>query len=187
MFSSRSLNCAILAVALLAGGCDRQTDSPAQPPAAAAPETPVGVLDRSHKGAPLPALTVKDAGGKPLKLAELTGKPVLINLWATWCGPCVVELPTLNAIAADAGAPVRVVTISQDSGDPGKVAAFLAERGGKALPAWIDPENDLSFHYQTGTLPTTVLYDAQGREVWRFVGGKEWNSAEAAKLIAEGA
>jgi len=144
------------------------------------------VVDRSHKGAPIPAFTLKDGAGKPLKLPSLAGKPTLVNLWATWCGPCVVELPTLNKLANRADLNLRVVTVSQDAGRPERVQAFLDERGLAQLPGWLDPMNDLSFHYATGTLPTTVLYDTQGREVWRYVGELDWTGPEAAKLLAEG-
>ena len=78
-----------------------------------------------------------------------------------------------------------MVTISQDMGDPGKVAAFLAERKLGALPGWLDPENTASDHYKVTTLPTTIYYDAKGRELWRYVGGHDWGDAEAAKMFAE--
>ena len=91
----------------------------------------------------------------------------------------------LDALANRAGTNVRIVTVSQDSGAPEKVQAFLDQRGFARLPAWLDPENDLSFHYATGTLPTTILYDSQGREVWRYVGGHDWSGAQAARLLDE--
>ena len=128
-------------------------------------------------------MTLADPQGRKLALTSLVGKPFLVNLWATWCAPCVTELPTLNKLAASGR--VRVVTVSQDSGEPDKVAAFLMGKGLARLEPWIDPQNDLSFHYATGTLPTTVLYDSTGREVWRFVGEHDWASAETTALLAE--
>jgi thiol-disulfide isomerase/thioredoxin len=122
------------------------------------------VVDRSHRGAPLPEITVRDAAGEELGLPSLTGKPALINLWATWCAPCVAELPTLNSIASRADLNLEVVTISQDAGEPEKVE---------------------SFHYGAGMLPTSILYDAGGREVWRYAGEKDWTSEDALKLLAE--
>lgn len=188
MLLSRSLKLAFLGCALLAGGCDRQSSEKAQPQASAsAPaegtNVPPGVIDRSHRGSLLPEFTLDDPSGKSLRLATLKGKPVLINLWATWCAPCIAELPMLEALAA--AGTIRVVTISQDMRPPAEVAAFLKERGLAKLEPWLDPQSDLSFHYQTGTLPTTVYYDASGREIWRFIGGHDWTNPETAKMLAE--
>lgn len=190
MLLSRSLKLAVLGLTVLAGGCDRQSADTAQPQASeSAPsatgrpqgQTPKGVLDRTTKGSPLPAFTLSDPAGRKLVLPSLKGEPVLINLWATWCAPCVKELPLLDQLAGK----VKVVTVSQDSADPEKVGAFLKDRGLKTLTPWLDPKNDLSFHYGTGTLPTTIYYDAQGREVWRYIGERDWSDAETAKLLAE--
>jgi len=185
LLPSRSLNAAVLALALIAGGCDRQSEAPAQPQASGEAAAKKGVVDRSHKGAPIPDFTLKDNAGDALKLPTLAGKPTLVNLWATWCAPCVVELPTLDKLAGRTGTNLRVVTVSQDAGRPERVQAFLHERGLDRLPGWLDPMNDLSFHYATGTLPTSVLYDAQGKEVWRYVGELDWTGPDAAKLLAE--
>lgn len=196
MLLSRSLKPAVLALALagptLLGGCDRQSGAPAQQEAGTAgkaqgagAEPLSGAIDRSHKGSELPDFTLADPAGKTLRLRDLKGRPALVNLWATWCAPCVVELPMVDALANRAGTNVRIVTVSQDSGAPEKVQAFLDQRGFARLPAWLDPENDLSFHYATGTLPTTILYDSQGREVWRYVGGHDWSGAQAARLLDE--
>ena len=176
-----------LAASTLLGGCDRQSGDAAQPQAtaSAAAKEAIGKIDRSHKGELLPAITVKDAGGKSLALASLRGQPVLVNLWATWCAPCIAELPTLDKLAADKAGSLKVLTVSQDMAGTEKVADFLKARGGANLEPWLDPESDLSFGYQAGTLPLTVLYDSAGREVWRFTGGNDWAGAEAAKLIAE--
>jgi len=169
--------------------CDRQSGGDKQPPAASsapasAPDAEGAALDRSHKGAQLPALSFKDASGKQIDTVSLKGKPVLINLWATWCGPCIAELPALNKLAA--GGKIRVLTISQDSESAkGKVAAFLKARGGDALEPWLDPEGAAAAQWQVSTLPASIYYDAQGREVWRINGGKDWAGAEATALLAE--
>jgi thiol-disulfide isomerase/thioredoxin len=193
VISSRPLNFVVLGLAVMAAGCDRQSGEKAQPPAMPASNVPSapasppasGVLDRSHKGEPLPEVTVRNPAGEMLKLAELKG-PVLINLWATWCAPCVTELPQLDKLAADRAGKLKVVTVSQDMGDGPKVAEFLKGKGLTRLEPWLDPQNDLAFKYGGGTLPTTILYDAAGSEVWRFVGGHDWTRPETAKMLAEG-
>ena len=194
MLSSRPLNSAVLGFVLgltvLAAGCDRQSANKAQPQPAAPPSAQgpaagagglAGTVDRSHKGEPLPDLTVKDPAGKTLKLGGLKG-PVLINLWATWCAPCVTELPLLDKLAETR----RIVTVSQDLEGGAKVAEFLKAKGLTRLEPWLDPQNDLAFRFGGGTLPTTIYYDASGKEAWRVVGGYDWGGAEAVKLLAEG-
>jgi thiol-disulfide isomerase/thioredoxin len=133
----------------------------------------------------MPELVFADSTGKQLRLSSLKGQPLLINLWATWCAPCVAELPMLDALAAEHAGKLKVLTISQDGPKSGKVAGFLAARGVKMLEPWLDPELAMMGHYQAGTLPLSILYDAQGREVWRFTGPREWGDAESAKLIGE--
>lgn len=194
MLFSRSLKLAVLGPvavigAVMLGGCDKQSSQDAQPQpsqsAASAAAVPAGAIDRSHRGSALPEFVLKDPAGKELRLSSLKGKPVLLNLWATWCRPCITELPLLNALAHNQAGTLRVLTVSQDSQNLDKVAPFLSDRGFTSLEPWLDPENDLSFHYGTGTLPTTIYYDAQGREVWRFVGERDWTDSGSADMLAE--
>lgn len=177
---SRSLP--LFAALLMLGGCDSGPKPDAQPSSAdlsgasAPADGEAGKIDRSHAGQAMPQATFSDPAGAKLNLASLKGKPVLINLWATWCAPCVKELPTLDALAAKG---VNVVTVSQDTGEPAKVAAALHYAH---LHPWLDPDNTLGFYYNSGVLPTSVLYDAQGREVWRMVGGHDWSGETAGGL-----
>ncbi len=108
------------------------------------------------------------------------GKKILVNLWATWCAPCLKELPTLNALAADSGDRLVIVPISQDM-----------EGWRKVTPAFTQPnlstrlESQMQFGLALGAkgLPLTILYDDQAREVWRYAGDFDWNSPAArAKL-----
>jgi len=130
----------------------------------------------------MPDFTLKDAAGESLTLASLKGKPVLVNLWATWCAPCVAELPQLDKLASGG---LRVLTVSQDMNETGKVAGFLKDKGAPHLEPWLDPENDLSTQYAVSTLPTSIYYDAQAREVWRVTGPREWGSTDTATALAE--
>ena len=181
--------CALFACALLLAGCDRQSGDKAQPPANAAqsvtPAAPVaGKVDRSHKGSALPDFQLKDPAGKELNLASLKGKPLLINLWATWCAPCVAELPQLDQIAANHPG-LKVLTVNQDMDKLDKVAPFLKARGVTRLEPWLNPDNSLTFQFGADTLPVTILYDSAGHEVWRIVGGRDWTGADTAALLAE--
>ncbi|QIQ86778.1 TlpA disulfide reductase family protein [Erythrobacter sp.] len=174
------------------GGCDRASEGEAQP--ASAPEADgasdasalAGVVSREQAGSPLPDFTVTDPEGNTLDLAALAGQPVLLNLWATWCAPCVVEMPMLDALARDMEGELRVVTVSQDIRGAEKVVPFFEQRDFAALEPWLDPDSELAVRMsEGGQLPLTVLYDAEGREVLRVAGGYEWDSEEARALIAE--
>jgi thiol-disulfide isomerase/thioredoxin len=176
----------ILASALLAlAGCQK-TKQPANneiAPATAEAGPQKGV-DRSHKGQPAPDVTFSSPDGEETSLAEVSGKPTLVNLWATWCAPCVKELPTLNRLAKARGSSLQVVAISQDSGPHPSVVSFLK---GKApdLEPYQDSKMALSGKLNAEVLPTSILYDAQGKEVWRYIGDLDWTSAEAARLLSE--
>jgi thiol-disulfide isomerase/thioredoxin len=176
-------------VVLALAGCSRpQEQKPSNEAAASAEAGPVKGVDRSHKGNPAPAAVFNDPDGGEISIADFKGVPVLVNLWATWCAPCVKELPTLDKLAAahrDDG-KLGVVTVSQDSGPQPSVEAFLAKLNAKDLGAYHDPKMGLSGALGPDTvLPTSILYDAQGREVWRYVGDLDWTSPEAAKLLSE--
>ena len=174
------------ALALAVGGCDRRAGQAAQPAGPPGSGEFAGMIDRSHRGSAIPSLRLHDASGTQLVLASLAGRPLLLNLWATWCAPCIAELPKLDALAAQRGGTLQVVTVSQDLTDGAKVAGFLTSRGLRHLAPWLDPDNAASSRYQITTLPTTVYYDAKGREVWRYSGGHDWTSAETARMLAEG-
>ena len=181
------------ACAVLLAGCDRQSADQAQPQATQAASgeaqpAAAGAIDRSHKGAALPDFTLKDPSGKELQLASLKGKPLLINLWATWCAPCVAELPQLDKMAADTPG-LKVLTVNQDMEKLDKVAPFLTAHGATPgttrLEPWLNPDNSLTFQFGADTLPATILYDSAGREVWRTIGGRDWTGADTTALLAE--
>lgn len=147
---------------------------------------PTGRLDRSRAGQAAPATAFEDPDGESASLGDFRGKPLLVNLWATWCAPCVAEMPTLDALAARERDRLRVVTISQDLDGRDKVEAFFARQGYRHLETWLDPQMALMGELRVDTLPTTILYDSAGREVWRVVGMEDWESGRPALLLKEG-
>lgn len=183
---SLSLTLAVPGLALSIGGCDRQSEPPAQP-AADTPgkQSAASAADRSHKGSAMPDFTLADPAGHKLRLPDLKGTPVLLNLWATWCAPCVTEMPLLDTLAGDMQGKLRVVTVSQDMQGAAKVTPFFAEKKFAHLEPWLDPESDLVFHYDGANLPLSILYDAEGREVWRIAGDLDWSGQPARALVAE--
>lgn len=140
----------------------------------------MGILDRSHRGTPASAAMFQDAAGHPTSLAAFAGRPVLLNLWATWCAPCVAEMPTLDRAART----INVVAVSEDLDGATKVVPFLAKARLNTLARYLDPQARLSVAYNA-SLPTSILYDARGREVWRMTGGMNWTTPTAAALLAE--
>ena len=144
-----------------------------------------GALDRSHAGTPAPSLSFENKQGQPITMAAFRGRPVLVNLWATWCGPCVIEMPSLDALAVREGDALQVLALSQDMGGRDLVTRFFAERDFKELEANLDAEMAFMTSLKLGTLPTTILYDAEGKEVWRMVGRADWQSERVARLLDE--
>ena len=179
------------AFALVLGGCDRESAEPAQPEGAQSNsgesgEQLTGKVDRAFAGEAMPAVELTDPQGATLATEGLQGKPVLVNLWATWCVPCVTEMPLLDELAGELADSVTVLTVSEDIQGAEKVVPFFAQGNYRNLPQWMDPKNALAMAYGGGTgLPLTVLYDAEGKEVWRVMGGFDWSSAEARELVAE--
>ncbi len=148
--------------------------------------TLAGTIDRSKAGELMPAVALTDPAGKSLNTGALTGKPVLLNLWATWCAPCVEEMPLLDRLAGDYEGKLRVVVASQDLQGAEKVVPFFAKAKFAHLEPWLDRENKLPEALGGDVvLPSTVLYDACGLEVSRVVGGFDWQSAEAKALVDE--
>lgn len=180
----------LLPLALLAA-CDKQSSPAPQANVAEAskPSEPeaAGTLDISQRGSTAPKDSFNGPDGKPTTLAAFTGKPHLVNLWATWCGPCVKELPSLDRLAVRAGGKLQVLVINQDDTkqavDP--VPAWWAAHPLPHLALYRDGPNALGFAYASGMLPTTILYDAKGKEVWRVIGGMDWDGPRANTLLAE--
>jgi thiol-disulfide isomerase/thioredoxin len=179
----------LLFLALLAiAGCDRQKPEAQQGEARQDVRAgPKRGIDRSHAGAGAPDSVFHDPDGEDISLAEFRGVPVLVNLWASWCVPCIKELPTLGKLedshAIDG--QLGVIAVSQDMAPKASVDAFVAHNRLGRYAAFHDPESRLMSALGAQVLPTSVLYDTQGREVWRYVGDLDWTGAEASKLLAE--
>jgi thiol-disulfide isomerase/thioredoxin len=170
---------------LLLFACDGGArEAPEAPESSQAPAQIAGRLDRSNAGTPAPDGQFEDGEGDPASFADFRGKPLLVNLWATWCAPCIAEMPTLDALAA--GEPgLQVLALSQDLGGRQKVDAFFERRKFARLEPYLDTELSMMGAMKVGTLPTTILYDAEGRELWRMTGLEDWKGPRAKALIAE--
>ncbi len=139
-------------------------------------------------GAPktLPDISFSDESGGAHALTEWRGKVVLVNLWATWCAPCKMEMPSLDKLQAKlGGAEFAVLPISLDRTGSDKPRQFLAANNLKNLGLFLDTKNTLIQALQVPGLPLSVLLDREGREIARLAGPAEWDSAQAESLIRE--
>jgi thiol-disulfide isomerase/thioredoxin len=174
----------VLLPVLLVTACDKQSAPPPQPKAdESAAKATRTFFDESQRGTSAPDTPFTAPDGKSVTLASFKGQPVLINLWATWCGPCVKEMPTLDALAARAKGKLTVLTVNQMD-DPKALTDWWNARKLTNLAPYAEADGKLAFAFGSGVLPTTVLYDAEGKEVWRVVGEMDWTGAEAKARLA---
>lgn len=133
----------------------------------------------------LPAFTFQGKDGKALTIADFKGKTILLNLWATWCAPCRHEMPALDRLQAAMGSDkFEVVALSLDKDGVDKAQKFLGEIKVSHLNFYIDPTGKEGFNLKPVGLPTTLLIDAEGREIGRLAGPAEWDSEAAKALIS---
>jgi len=138
---------------------------------AAPSEEPIG------RGSRAPDFSLPRLGsGEPVSLAGLRGRVVLVNFWATWCKPCEEEMPAMQRLYESlAGSGFELLAISVDE-DPALVERFR-DRLGISFPILLDPDQRVSHAWQTFRFPETLLVDADGSVVERYVGPKEWDAA----------
>ncbi|MBZ0325845.1 MAG: TlpA family protein disulfide reductase [Alphaproteobacteria bacterium] len=133
---------------------------------------------------PMPDILFADAEGANVGLDAFRGRVILINLWATWCAPCVREMPALDRLQAKLGSDrFEVVAISLDRGGLAKVSPFFDKYGLKNLAIYLDPKSGAYRMLSVQRLPTSILVDASGREIGRLEAPLEWDSADAVALI----
>lgn len=133
---------------------------------------------------PMPDLEFLDADNKALRLANLTGKTRLINLWATWCAPCVKEMPSLDRLQAALPRDKFVVLpISLDGPSKAKVAPFYKNQNLTDLGIYYDKGRKAMSVLDVSLLPTSILVDAAGRELGRLEGDADWDTPEGIALM----
>lgn len=139
-------------------------------------------LQRVTADTAAPAFNIKTVDGRLVNSNSLRGKVVLINFWATWCGPCKEEMPTLQRLKQIFGPDeFELVAITTDQ-QRAAIQAFVKELG-LEFPILLDETKDISSAFGVRGLPTTVVIDQQGRLRGRAVGPRVWDSPDAVALI----
>lgn len=125
-----------------------------------------------------------DESGAEMTLADLRGRHVLVNFWATWCAPCRKEMPSLNALQTELGGDAfRVVTIATGGSKTPAIRRFFEEVGADALPQYRDPKQALARAMGIFGLPISIILDPEGREIARLRGDAEWDNDSAKAII----
>ena len=132
------------------------------------------------KGKPAPAFALEDLSGKKVSLASYKGKAVLINFWATWCGPCIVELPSLLQLHHDMP-NVAIIAVSVDE-DPDAYSSFIQSRHVDLITVR-DPDESAPRLYHSEMWPETYVIDRKGVIRSKFIGAQDWSSPEIRALL----
>jgi thiol-disulfide isomerase/thioredoxin len=133
---------------------------------------------------PAPAVALGGVEGAAVPLSALKGKVVLVNFWATWCAPCLEEMPALDRLQARIGRDdFLVAAVSIDRGGRDTAVPWLEDHGVKNLTLYLDPQSRAALAFRVTELPVSVILDRAGNIVGRMVGPAEWDAPEALALV----
>ena len=151
--------------------------------ATADPFEQMGVA-RPRTSKPAPDFVLKDIHGKEVSLEQFKGKPILLNFWATWCGPCKVELPSMQRLhdASKDNGNIQIIAISIDRSNTEKVHQY-AQSLNLSFPILLDPDRTARKPYFIRGLPTSYLIDADGKLQGFISGARKWDSPAATQVF----
>jgi thiol-disulfide isomerase/thioredoxin len=143
-----------------------------------------GALKLTEPPVTVPAISFVAADGTEHHLADFLGHGMVVNLWATWCAPCVAEMPSLAALSKTlAPNDIAVLPLSSDRGGATVVEAFYTQHGITGLPVLLDPKGAAAHAWHARAIPTSLIIDKQGRERARLEGSADWSTPAAAALV----
>ena len=149
----------------------------------AAPQKKADEVAETNIGSMMPPYQAKTLDGKEFDLASQKGNVVLLNLWATWCGPCRFEIPELEKMHKEySPRGLRIVGVSLDDSGADAVKQFVKDQKMTYMIA-IDPDGKIANIFQTSIIPTSVLIDKKGRIVWKDYGPVSLNDATLKKAL----
>ena len=127
----------------------------------------------------VPDIAFNDADGRQVRLSDWRGQLVLLNIWATWCGPCKTEMPSLDRLQAKLGGKeFTVLALSTDRGGPTAPAQFFAREGITHLKVFNDNTGEAAIRMKEPGLPASIVLNENGQEIARLFGPMEWDSPE---------
>ena len=134
----------------------------------------------------LPEIRFTDAAGRERTLADFRGRPILLNVWATWCVPCRKEMPTLGRLQTVMGeSQLLVLPLSMDRQGVPVVKKFYDDLHLHALGIYVDASGEAAHALNIVGVPTTLLLDQEGREIGRKIGEAEWDSPDMVALLRQ--
>jgi peroxiredoxin len=137
------------------------------------------------KGVAAPDFTLPGLNGNLVSLADYRGKAVLLNIWATWCPPCVAEMPSMEKLYQTMkGEDFDIVAVSIDESGAEAVAAFM-EKYKLNFTVLTDPKGTLKYKYQTTGIPESYIIDKNGTIVEKIIGPRDWAAPEAVRILQE--
>jgi thiol-disulfide isomerase/thioredoxin len=171
---------------LLAAGATLTIGLGGRKPRAAASSIVPKAEDLKPPGKEVPEIEFNTADGTPRTLKDYLGKGVVLNFWATWCVPCITEMPALAKLAGLVkDANVAVLPLSSDRGGAAAVERYFREKEIEGLPVLLDPRGAAARAIGARGIPTTLLIDAQGRERGRLEGAADWADPAAVAAVKE--
>ena len=165
------------ALALFAVRGGSQAPVPSQQIAGTASAQALGHFIALDQKLPAPDLSFAARDGGVKRLADFRGKPVLVNLWATWCVPCVEEMPALDRLQEKLGSGLTILALSEDRRGAEVVDPFLTKIGVKHLAIYLDPKSTALNEFQVQGLPTSFLIGSDGMILGKLEGAAKWDEA----------